>query len=202
MAYIHKTTRDYPVTEQQIRSAHPATIFPVPFEPTEDYAWVNETAPPAHNPDTHRAVQIEPVHDGDDWRQAWTIEPLTPGEIDVALQSLKAQLAAAVTAKRWAVETGGIEFPDGTRIATAVEDQNRITTVVANAQLAGVESVDFKAATGWVTLTLAEVQGIAAAIAIHVQGCFSVERSHHAAIEGLTTLEQARTYDVGAGWPA
>ena len=79
----------------------------------------------------------------------------------------------AVSAKRWAVETGGAT------VGTTIDDQNRITSVIANAQLAGVASVDFKAQSGWVTLSLTQMQGIAAAIALHVQACFSAERAHH-----------------------
>lgn len=135
------------------------------------------------------------------WGPQWEIVPLTDGEIADTIAAEKGRLTAAATAQRWANETGGIALPDGTRIGTALEDQNRITSVIANAKLAGVESVDFKAATGWVSLSLAEVQGIAAAIAIHVQGCFSTERAHHEAIDGLTTLAAASAYDLSIGWP-
>ena len=96
--------------------------------------------------------------------------------------------------------TGGIALPVGGRVGTTIDDQNRITSVITNAALAGVESVDFKAASGWVTLSLEEVRGIAAAIAVHVQACFSAERAHHAAIDALDLLG-TQTYDVSIGWP-
>ena len=118
------------------------------------------------------------------------------------LADAKASLKQQATAIRWERETGGITLPGGVRVGTSIEDQNRITSVIANAQLAGVSTVDFKAATGWVTLTLAEVQGIAAAIAVHVQACFSAERAHHEAIEALMSIEALQAYDVTAGWPA
>lgn len=116
-----------------------------------------------------------------------------------------------ITAKRWQIETGGLTLPSGVRVATGIEDQNRITSVIANASLAALEAVSFKAASGWVTLTLAELEGVVAAIAMHVQQCFSAERVHHEAIDALEqlhaedyeALQQAlQAYDVEQGWPS
>ncbi|WP_313604806.1 DUF4376 domain-containing protein [Comamonas jiangduensis] len=117
----------------------------------------------------------------------------------------------AITQKRWEVETGGLTLPNGVQIATGIDDQNRITSVIANARLAGLDSVSFKAASGWVTLTLTELEGVAAAIAMHVQQCFSAERAHHEAIDSLEAahadnqeaLQQAlQAYDLEQGLPA
>lgn len=201
MNYIDTSTLAYPLTQAQIRALHQGAIFPEPFEPPEGYAPVPWGTTPAHNPDTHRVEEIGPKEEGGQWIQQWRTIKLTAPEIAERLAAVKAQLLADATAKRWAVETGGVTFPDGTHVSSTTDDQNRITTVIANAALAGVTSVDFKAASGWVTLTMPELQGIAAAIAIHVQGCFSAERAHHDAITALTTLPAARAYDVGQGWP-
>lgn len=111
-------------------------------------------------------------------------------------QSLK----EAVTAKRWTVETGGITLPNGVRVKTAKDDQDRITATIAGMEGAGIDSVDFKAEPGWVTVTLAELKDIRTMIALHVQACFSAERSHHEAIDALPP-EELDGYDVGEGWP-
>jgi len=120
------------------------------------------------------------------------------------------KLKAIVTAFRWEVETGGITIPSGVRVATGIDDQNRITSVVANAERAGLEQVDFKAAEGWAKVTLAELQAIATAVALHVQACFSAERAHHEAIDALVVLHQGDAqalqtaldgYDESQGWP-
>ncbi len=124
----------------------------------------------------------------------YTLAPL-PAE------QVRADLMADVSAKRWAVETGGLTLPGGATVGTTVDDQNRITSVIANAQLAGVVSVDFKAQSGWVTLSLEHMRGIAAAIALHVQACFSAERAHHEAIAAASDAE-LYSYDINAGWPA
>lgn len=116
------------------------------------------------------------------------------------VEDLKAELQRAAAAKRWAVESGGITV-GGVRVSTAIEDQNRITSVIANAGAAGVQAVDFKAASGWVSLTLPELSAVAAAIARHVQRCYSAERMHSEAIAALSVLADAQAYDLSTGWP-
>lgn len=199
---INLETLEYPVSEGQIQATHPHVSFPVPFAPCDGFATVQPLSPPDHDADTHRAEEMEPAVQEGQWVQRWRVVPLTPAEIAARLAGDKARLLAAATARRWEVETGGVAFPDGTRVGTTTEDQNRITTVIANAALAGVSAVDFKAATGWVSLTLAELQGMAAVIALHVQACFTAERAHHEAIEALPSLAAAREYDLSTGWPA
>lgn len=148
--------------------------------------------------------------DGANAQPGWTYQ----AGVFAAPESAKANpedIKDLVTQKRWAVETGGLTLPGGVQVATALDDQNRITTVVANARLAGLDSVKFKAASGWVTLSLAEVEAIAAAIAMHVQACFAAECAHHEAIDALANahahddeaLQTAlNAYDTSQGWPA
>ncbi|GEM_PF-1413244 len=128
-----------------------------------------------------------------------------------ALQLNVQRLKETVTQRRWEVETGGITLSSGIHVETGVDDQNRITSVIANARLANLDTVSFKAASGWITLALAELEGVAAAIAMHVQACFSAERTHHEALDALEllhaddnqALQQAlEAYDLEQGWPA
>lgn len=121
----------------------------------------------------------------------------TPWELEKAREVLLGR----VTAKRWEVEVGGMKLPNGTELHTRVDDQNRITSVIANARLAGVREVDFKAKSGWVTLTLQELEQIAAAIALHVQGCFTSERRHQEYIVQIPTLEELENYNINQWWP-
>ncbi|MBO9766524.1 MULTISPECIES: DUF4376 domain-containing protein [Xanthomonas] len=125
-------------------------------------------------------------------------EPFAPPE---SPESLRAELRAAATQRRWECETGGITI-GGVQVGSTTEDQNRISTVLAAADLGTVDRVDFKANSGWVTLTLAEIRGIAAAISAHVQACFTAERAHHEAIDAIDSLEALQAYDVDLGWPA
>lgn len=145
----------------------------------------------------------------DNIAQCWVMTPkeieahVNPPQI-ITTESLKEE----ITALRWQKETGGLTLPSGVRVATGIDDQNRITSVIANAQIAGVEKVDFKAASGWVTVTVQELQAIAAAIAVHVQACFTAERVHHEAIDALAAKYKGEAlkaalaaYDVQSGWP-
>lgn len=131
---------------------------------------------------------------------------LNPPEPPITAEKLK----AIVTAFRREVETGGITLPSGVRVATGIDDQNRITSVVANAERAGLEQVDFKAAEGWAKATLVELQTIATTVALHVQACFSAERAHHEAIDALVAQHQGDAqalqavldgYDESTDWP-
>jgi len=117
------------------------------------------------------------------------------------LAQLKAQLLVLATAKRWEVENGGLTLPNGVSVLTGKADQDRITSVIVNAEIAGITSVDFKAASGWVTLQIADLRNVAQAIAFHVQACFTAERLHHEAISALETEISARNYDISANWP-
>ncbi|GAA0238156.1 hypothetical protein GCM10009125_28770 [Castellaniella daejeonensis] len=129
-------------------------------------------------------------------------EPPAP---EPTLAELRAAKQAAATAKRWEVMTGGITLQTGVRVGTSIDDQNRITSVVANAALAGLQDtdeVDFKAETGWVRVTVADVKQIAGAIGQFVQACYTAERVHHDAIAALPDDRAAiEGYDVSAGWP-
>lgn len=116
------------------------------------------------------------------------------------LDAIKSELKAAATAYRWERETGGIEI-GGVTVGTGLDDQNRLSGVLAAIALGGLETVDFKAASGWTQLTAAQLQGIAMAISQHVQACFTAERAHHEAIDQLATVEEAEAYDVTQGWP-
>lgn len=113
----------------------------------------------------------------------------------------KALKKAEATTKRWAQETGGIITPDGIRVLTGIEDQNRIATAIQGMRDSGITEVDFKSASGWVTLTLDQLVGVAALIAEHVQACFTRERALYEAIDACVSLEALNALDLNAGWP-
>lgn len=130
------------------------------------------------------------------WRGGWVTEPKPTPSLDERKHALR----EAVTALRWAKETGGIDL-GGVQVGTTLQDQNRIASVLAAMTVSDFGDVDFKAQNGWVNLTAAQVQGIATAITAHVQSCFTAERLHHEAIDALTTVAAADAYDVTYGWP-
>lgn len=135
----------------------------------------------------------------------WDGEQLVPPPApEPSIEDLRAQVQQAATDKRWEVMTGGLTLPGGIEVGTTIDDQNRITSVVANAALAGLtdaDEVDFKATSGWVRITIAQIKAIAGAIGQFVQACYTAERAHHDAIALLETAQELREYDVNAGWP-
>lgn len=157
-------------------------------------------------PDESHIAPGETAHalNDDDWRSVGPGYRYIGGKLvppAPVVPDPRVALKSAATAKRWAVETGGITLPNGVQVSTGTADQNRIASVIATAALGGVESIEFKASSGWTTLTLEQLRGIAAAIALHVQACFAAERAHHEAIDAASDAALA-SYDVDAGWPA
>ena len=157
------------------------------------------TEEPPTAPEGMRIVAIEGA-----WQlEAIPQEPVDPPAPEPTLEDLKSSLRAAATAKRWEVETGGLTLPNGARVLTRIEDQNRISNAVTNALRLGLTSVSFKSADGeFFTTPIADLVAIADAVGLHVQACFDAERAHYEAIAALGTLADAQAYDVAAGWPA
>lgn len=194
MFYDHNTNRLYG-SHDQLLAAYPNACA-LDNEPDRNALglYLVREEPPAYDQRTHTLTLdgvelVEGIY-----HARYTLAPLP-------IDQVRADLMAAVSAKRWAVETGGLTLPGGATVGTTIDDQNRITSVIANAQLAGVTSVDFKAQSGWVTLSLEHMRGIAAAIALHVQACFSAERAHHEAIAAASDAE-LYGYDINTGWPS
>lgn len=117
------------------------------------------------------------------------------------LEQRKDVLRAELAQRRWEAETGGITMPDGMRVLTGRADRDNITSLILTSEAAGIDAVDFKAASGWVHLTLQEVRDVARAIAVHVQACFSAERAVNDAIDALQTLAEVAAFDATAGLP-
>src|SRR5690606_7360197 len=155
---------------------------------------------PAHDPALQRVILLP--------RTEWPIETkrvVAAYEVeDIPIEELREEKLQEATDMRWEVMTGGLTLPGGVQVGTDIDDQNRITSVVANAELAGLtdaDEVDFKAVSGWVRITIGEVKAIAGAIGQFVQACYSAERAHHEAIAALETREEIASYDTGQGWP-
>lgn len=130
--------------------------------------------------------------------------PTEPGpqpEPELTLEERRTRLKDAVAAKRWSVETGGIALANGVKLKTGIEDQTRIGQVIEGMKAMGYSDVPFKAESGWLTLTLAQMSELARAVASHVRACFEAERAHHEAIDALDA-SAVESYDVLANWPS
>jgi hypothetical protein len=59
--FINKQTKQYPVTEQQIRLENPNVSFSVPFYPPEDYAVVFPAPKPTYDVVNQGVRELQPV---------------------------------------------------------------------------------------------------------------------------------------------
>lgn len=178
-------TDDGPLTPEQWREQG---YLPVVYEP------------PEYDP----ALQRVSLKD----RSEWAIETkrvVAAYDIhEIPIEQVRETKLQETTDMRWQIMTGGVTLPGGIRVATTIEDQNRVTSVVANAALVGLgddDEVDFKAESGWAKVTIAQVKGIAGAVGQLVQACYTAERAHSEAIDLLETREAIAAYDVSTGWP-
>lgn len=146
--------------------------------------WHDDTAHPA---DTALRVDLSA------WIAAGgVIRPYAPPTADIAV------LKAYAAAKRWSVQTGGVVV-SGVSVDTSDASRSMIADAVAYVEASGTTSVDFKAASGWVTISAAEMTAIGLAVGAHVQACFAAERAVDAAI-AAGTITTVTAID-GWVWP-
>lgn len=107
-------------------------------------------------------------------------------------------LVAYAADKRWHVETGGITV-GGALVDTSRDSQAMITGAYAYSQANPTEAINYKAASGWVTLDAATMAVIATAVGAHVQACFAVEAQVAVEIEAGTITTTAEI--DAADWP-
>lgn len=108
----------------------------------------------------------------------------------------QAEQLAAIAAKRFTVETGGITV-QGLPIDTSRDSQNLITGAALAADRDPAYSVKWKTAGGFVELSATQLLALADAVRKHVQACFNREADLADAVDDGTyqaaMLEQ--------GWP-
>lgn len=101
---------------------------------------------------------------------------------------------AAIKARRDQAIASGITV-GGVTVATDDQSQSRVMGAAVAAMLDPNYTVQWKTASGFVTLSAPEVIGLATAIRAHVQACFDRE----AAL--LAALDAGEAVDIDTGWP-
>ena len=159
---------------------------------TMTYTWAKISAA-SFDPATHHA----PVWTGSAWA-----DPVAK-----SLALLKSEKTAAITARRWEVETGGITL-NGAAIATDAATQAKLSGALQLVQDDDTRVLDWKGVNGWISLNAAGVTAIAVAVGLHVQACFTREKEMLAAVTAAETTAalalidvQAGTTDGAGGWP-
>lgn len=119
-----------------------------------------------------------------------TTGSFTPPEPEpVTLDTTKRDKLAEIAAWRYAQETGGI-IVGGSRIRTDRESQATIVSAFTSLKEGLITTVDWKTATGaFITLGPAEISGVAQAVAMHVQACFSAEALLVGEVKNAQTIE-------------
>lgn len=118
------------------------------------------------------------------------------------LAARKAARLAALAAKRYAVETGGITIGQS-HIQTDRSTCSILTAAFVLASANASYTTRWKIGDGAFTLLDAPtIIAIATAVQEHVQACFDREYALTLAIQGAADAAAVDATDIGAGWPA
>lgn len=200
LSFIDTASGEYPVTLAQIRAAHPLTVFPEPFtESFEAFAPVAAVVPPAHNPATHKAVELQPVEASGGWAQAWMVVPLDADDIAQVRGGLLAALNAEYE-RRMQVIAGGYPLSE--------RESWHVQTAEARALLADVHAL-----TPWINGAAAARQIDRHELAQRIAAKDDAYRAIHGALTGVRQriedhisaagddVQALADIDVFVGWP-
>lgn len=121
----------------------------------------------------------------------------------VSLEDRKAAKLAALAAKRWEVETGGVTV-EGSVIRTDAVSQAKLTGAVTLAQSdQTLNSIDWEAQPGvWVTLDPPTIVAMGVTVGRFVQACFSRAKVLSQAITAAADQAALDAIDINTGWPS
>ena len=102
--FYNTETGDFGLTEGDVRSyfeqSGAVVVWPEPFAPYEPFVAVIAVEKPAHNPATHKAVEIAPKETPEGWLQQWKVVKLSKAELDqIEAERLAAEQAAKDAAR-------------------------------------------------------------------------------------------------------
>jgi hypothetical protein len=204
--YYNRSTNEYGISFEMLRRKYPNASLLENLDQIDEW-FSYETV---DRPFVHRYQQIseglpsftESTNEQQtvliNGLQTWVVtnKPTTPELI----ASLRTELKSKVTNKRWEIESGGITFINGVKIKTSKDDQDRILSVIINAERNGITEIDFKAESGWVKISIFALRQLAKELTNFVQFCFKTEKTHHDAINELSDIEELCGYDYESNW--
>lgn len=207
--YFNKVTQEFGVSFDRLNTEfYPNTSLMINIEAIDDWVSYTQLDRPTVqlyqtvvegiptftetvDPDTQEIILS-------DWMQNWVV---TDKIIDATLLTeLRTFAKAKITQKRKETEVGGLLFPNGVSVKTAKDDRDRILSVIINAERNGIEEIEFKAASGWVKISIFALIQMAKELTFFVQHCFNVERMNHEAIELLTDHIAIVNYSNDLSW--
>lgn len=193
MLYRNTETGEFGITHDMLLSRLPNVSFPYGIQEIGVYKAYERRDKPTVL-ETQQVSEGLPVND----IQTWVVTDKVNTED--SLLALKSQLKSKVTEKRWLVESGGILFPNGVKVKTSKDDQDRILSVIINAERNGIDEIDFKSESGWVKISIFALKQLAKELTYFVQHCFKTEKYHHGFIDSLTSPLEVIQYDYLSGW--
>jgi len=141
--YIQIETKQYPLSERDIREANPNTSFAEPFQPPDDYAWVFPAPQPTYDPITHAVREIAPADTiKGHWEQQWEVVALDADTVAAnQANSVAAERAAAKVRRDLAVAAIKVTTTSGKTFDGDEESQQRMARAIIGLQAANILSM-------------------------------------------------------------
>lgn len=84
MAYINTITKEYPISQQDIRSLYPNTSFPAIFKAPQEFSFVFPAPVPSYDAITQYYIEAAPkLSVQDKWEQQWEVVDLSVEQIAI-----------------------------------------------------------------------------------------------------------------------
>lgn len=182
-------------SEENFRAMNRNTSFPVPLRADciEPYGYqvLTEVEPPTPSIffrlEHGTPVQVEGV-----WTQVWINNPLP-------LADAQALLLSNLAAARYSAQVAPVVI-DSVSVAADHTSLTMLNSAIQYLNASTTDTVNFKAASGWTVLTLAQLQACVSAINAQAQKAFNNEYVHTQNIKALTDTQSVSTYDITTGW--
>ena len=204
LPYIDTETNQYPLYEPDIRLLYPGKSFKTPFVAPERYQIVYVKDTPIYDRlnDGYEAKAPELGEDGK-WIQGWNVFPLEASQAAANVQAEKDAVHLLVDAEQARREAAQTVTVNGVVVGILPEDCARVERIAKMGELAGLETAEFHAKGGWVTLTLSDAQAIMVAQLQALQAIGVKARAHYDAINALSeaaAFDAYRKDSISAGW--
>lgn len=189
-------TKDGVVTsEDNIRATNPLVSFPSPLKATDvepfGYQVVQEVAAPTASPFVTVQSGALSLVDGI-WTQTWI-------QTSAAVADAQTQLLGTLASTRHTAQIAPVTI-DGVTVNADSTSIALLSSALSYLSGSDAVTVNFKAVSGWVTLTVEQLQAFSSAIATQIQRCFSNEYAHTQKIMALNEVTDLSAYDITTGW--
>ena len=153
--FVNTETSEFGLAEGDVRTyfaqAGTVMIWGDPFLPMLPFVAVTQTEKPAHNPATHKAVEVAPIEAEGSYLQKWKVVKLTSTELDqieaerLAAEQVAKDAARVIVTKRQALlamfDLKGIRDDQIDALINAIPDEDtRYRAKVDWAGSAAIES--------------------------------------------------------------